>query len=119
MKSFLSNYEAWRMPCRAQWILTYLSIFFYGYDRCFYSVDILVILFVFLASFYKLSTIKSDLYLRYRIEDLITPHYRSCLVLIILTDQIMTFMRLYFGSFDQTSVRRDTESYQQNDSHHL
>ena len=31
--------------------------------------------------------LKSDLYLRYRIEDLITPHYWSCLVLIILTNQ--------------------------------
>ena len=31
--------------------------------------------------------LKSDLYLRYSIEDLITPHYWSCSVLIILTNQ--------------------------------
>ena len=38
--------------------------------------------------------LKPDLYLRYRIEDLTTPHYWLCSVLIILTNQILTFMRL-------------------------
>ena len=33
--------------------------------------------------------LKSDLYLRYRIEDLINPHYWSCSVLIILTNQLL------------------------------
>ena len=41
--------------------------------------------------------LKSDLYLRYRIEDLITPDYWSCSVLIILTNQSVTFMRLKAG----------------------
>ena len=31
--------------------------------------------------------LKSDLYVRYRREDLITPHYWSCSVIIILTNQ--------------------------------
>ena len=34
--------------------------------------------------------LKSDLYLRYRIEDLITPDYWSCSVLIILTNHSVT-----------------------------
>ena len=38
--------------------------------------------------------LKSDLHLRYRIVDLITPHYWSCSVLITLTNQIVTLMRL-------------------------
>ena len=33
--------------------------------------------------------LKSDIYLRYRIEDLITPHYWSCSVLIILTNELL------------------------------
>ena len=41
--------------------------------------------------------LKSDLFLRYRIEDLITPDYWSCSVLIILTNQLVTFMRLKAG----------------------
>ena len=40
--------------------------------------------------------LKSDLYLRHRIEVLIyiTPHYWSCSVLIILTNKIVNIMRL-------------------------
>ena len=41
--------------------------------------------------------LKSDLYLRYRIEDLITPDYWSCSMLIILTNQSVTFMWLKAG----------------------
>ena len=35
--------------------------------------------------------LNSDLYLHYHIEDLITPHYWSCSVLIILTNQLLLF----------------------------
>ena len=38
--------------------------------------------------------LKSNVYFRYRIEDLITPHYWSCSALIILANQIVTFMRV-------------------------
>ena len=41
--------------------------------------------------------LKSDLYLRYHIEDLITPDYWSCSVLKILTNQWVTLMRLKAG----------------------
>ena len=37
---------------------------------------------------------KTDLYLHYRIEDPISPHECSCSVIIILNNQIVTFMRL-------------------------
>ena len=33
--------------------------------------------------------LNSDLYVRYRLEDLILPHYWSCSVLIILTNQLL------------------------------
>ena len=40
-------------------------------------------------------------YLRYRIEDLITHHYWSCSVIIILTNQSLLLCDWnYFGSFD-------------------
>ena len=38
--------------------------------------------------------LKPDLYLRYRIEDLITPHYVPCSVIIISTNQIVTSIRV-------------------------
>ena len=48
--------------------------------------------------------LKSDLYLSYRIEDLITTHYRWCSVLIILTNQLWLLgVWRYFGSFENVS----------------
>ena len=51
--------------------------------------------------YFTISGLKSDLYLGYWIEDVITPHYWSCSVLIILTNQsLLLFDWKYFGSFD-------------------
>ena len=69
--------------------------------------------------------LKSDLYLRYRIEVLITPHYWSCSVLIILTNKIVNIMRLGVSQklwpFDLSRLHAwgETFSYQQKDFHHL
>ena len=65
--------------------------------------------------------LKSDLYLRYRIEVLIyiTPHYWSCSVLIILTNKIVNSISkaLTFWPFDLS--RLNAWGDQQNDFHHL
>ena len=53
---------------------------------------------------------KSDLYLRCRRKDLITPHYWSCSVLKILTNELVTFYSIvwYFECFDLWIISEKT-----------
>ena len=70
--------------------------------------------------------LKSDLYLRYRIEDLITPHYWSCSLLVILTNHTVTCIHLKiseawaFWPFDLSILhgKGDTKTLHQNDFRH-
>ena len=50
--------------------------------------------------------LKLDLYLRYCKEDLITPHYWSCSVLYILTNQIMTISAVLTFRSEYTTCLR-------------
>ena len=67
--------------------------------------------------------LKLDLYLHNRIENLITPRYWSCSVLIILTNQIVTFMWLKVfrkpRPFDLSRQHARSGTKQQNNFHHL